>query len=117
MNGEGSEPSNTDVASRIMDRRQFFGRVALAGGGIVVTAALPWPAASALARPAAGAAVGGAALGTALADWSIDDQWAPAPRYADPIGYGARTDGLTAASDASAPSSAALGSIDALFYV
>jgi hypothetical protein len=94
-----------------MDRREFFGSVALVAGGIVVTAALPWPAARALARPGAATAVR-----PELADWSIDDQWAPTPRYADPIGYGGHADARTAVSGASRPSLAALGSIDALFH-
>ncbi|HEU4620145.1 MAG TPA: hypothetical protein VFV10_19065 [Gammaproteobacteria bacterium] len=93
-------------AHGVLDRREFFGRVALVAGGIAVTAALPWPAARALSG-AAPQALARQASAAKLADWTIDDQWAPAPRYADAIGY-ART-----------PAPAALahvGSIDALFY-
>jgi hypothetical protein len=101
-----------------MDRREFFGRVALVAGGIAVSLALPWPAARALARTAAAASSRDAPSAVAaVADWSIDDQWAPTPRCADPIGYGRPAAPRAAIGGASGPSLAAVGSIDALLYV
>jgi hypothetical protein len=95
--GADLAPNATEAG---IDRREFFGRVALVAGGIAVTAALPWPAARALSNAAWAPRAG-------LADWSVDDQWAPAPRYADAIGYGRPAN----------PRLAAVESIDAAFHV
>ncbi len=80
------------------DRREFLGKAALVGGGIAVTAAVPWPGGRGLAvaaMPAAAIpanAAGPVARGPLLADWTIDDQWGAYPRYADPIGFGRRAE-------------------------
>lgn len=102
-----------DAASVKLDRREFFGRVALVAGGIAVTAAVPWPVARALAASAAAQT----RVPSGLADWSIDDQWAPSPRYADPIGYPAQG-GWASVRAIREPTAgaASVGSIEALFY-
>jgi hypothetical protein len=110
-----------------MDRRKFFGRAALVAGGAALTGVLPWRGTRALAAdPSAATSLGSersdatASVEPALADWSIDDQWAPAPRYADPIGYGGG--GSAALADArgiggaTEPALSAVGSLDALFH-
>ena len=61
-----------------VDRRAFLS----AGGALVAAATLPAGLAAALPRSAAAKAVG-----AALADWTIDDQWGVWPRYAEPIRY------------------------------
>jgi hypothetical protein len=83
-----------------MNRRAFIGRAALVGGGLAVSAVLPWTSAPVGAEQPTLAA---------LTDWSIDDMWGVYPRYAERIDYP-----RTAAPETTA--AAAAGSIDTLFY-
>lgn len=82
-----------------LSRREFLGTVALVGGGITVTALMPWPG-------AAQAATVVTPKVASLSDWTIDDMWGVYPRYSERIECGHHKMQSFAAAD----------SLEALFF-